>query len=108
MIIIDTDGGVDDMLCLLMASRLVPKEIVGISAVFGNVDVDQALRNIIYSLSLVAPPLQPVLGLGAKQALDCFNQPATAIHGLDGLGGARFDRNAIAHPVFSSSMSSPR
>jgi inosine-uridine nucleoside N-ribohydrolase len=100
MIIIDTDGGVDDMLCLLMASRLVPKEIVGISAVFGNVDVDQALRNIIYSLSLVASPLQPVLGLGAKQALDCFNQPATAIHGLDGLGGARAIRPQPDRPSY--------
>jgi inosine-uridine nucleoside N-ribohydrolase len=89
MIIIDSDGGVDDLLCLAMASRLVAKEIGGITAVFGNVSVDQAARNIIYSLALVNPPAQLLLGLGAKEAGDGFSQLATAIHGPDGLGGAR-------------------
>jgi inosine-uridine nucleoside N-ribohydrolase len=89
VIIIDSDGGVDDLLCLAMASRLVAKEIGGITAVFGNVSVDQAARNIVYSLALVKPPAQPLLGLGAKEAGDGFSQLATTIHGPDGLGGAR-------------------
>jgi inosine-uridine nucleoside N-ribohydrolase len=89
VIIIDSDGGVDDLLCLVMASRLVANEIEGISAVYGNVSVDQAVSNIIYSLALVDPPVKPLLGLGAKEALDGFSEPATTIHGPDGLGGAR-------------------
>jgi inosine-uridine nucleoside N-ribohydrolase len=87
--IIDSDGGVDDLLCLVMASRLAANDIAGITAVFGNVSVDQAASNIIYSLSLVDPPIRPLLGLGANAALDGFSEPATTIHGLDGLGGAR-------------------
>jgi inosine-uridine nucleoside N-ribohydrolase len=92
VIIIDSDGGVDDLLCLMMASRLVAKRIEGITAVFGNVGVDQAVRNIVYSLALVNPPVKPLLGLGAKEALDGFSEPATTIHGPDGLGGARVIR----------------
>jgi inosine-uridine nucleoside N-ribohydrolase len=67
VIIIDSDGGVDDLLCLVMASRLAAKDIEGITAVFGNVSVDQAVSNIIYSLALVHPPVKPLLGLGAKK-----------------------------------------
>ena len=89
MIIIDSDGGVDDLLCLVMASRLVAKEIGGITAVFGNVSVDQAASNIVYSLDLVNPPVKPLLGFGAKEAGDGFSHFATTIHGRDGLGGAR-------------------
>jgi inosine-uridine nucleoside N-ribohydrolase len=89
VIIIDSDGGVDDLLCLMMASRLVAKDIEGITAVFGNVSVDQAVSNIIYSLALVHTPVKPLLGLGAGEALDGFSEPATTIHGPDGLGGAR-------------------
>ena len=92
MIIIDSDGGVDDLLCLVMASRLVAKEIGGITAVYGNVSVDQAASNIIYSLALVSLPVKPLLGLGAKEAGDGFSHFATTIHGPDGLGGARATR----------------
>jgi inosine-uridine nucleoside N-ribohydrolase len=96
VIIIDSDGGVDDLLCLVMASRLAAKDIEGITAVFGNVSVDQAASNIIYSLALVNPSVKPLLGLGAKAALDGFSQPATTIHGPDGLGGARAIRPQTA------------
>jgi inosine-uridine nucleoside N-ribohydrolase len=89
VIIIDSDGGVDDLLCLAMASRLVPNEIGGITAVFGNVSVDQAATNIIYSLALVKTPVKPLRGLGVKEAGDGFSHFATTIHGPDGLGGAR-------------------
>ena len=92
MIIIDSDGGVDDLLCLVLASRLVAKEIGGITAVYGNVSVDQAASNIIYSLALVNLPVKPLLGLGAKEAGDGFSHFATTIHGPDGLGGARATR----------------
>jgi inosine-uridine nucleoside N-ribohydrolase len=103
VIIIDSDGGVDDLLCLVMASRLAANEIEGITAVYGNVSVDQALSNIIYSLALVNPPVKPLLGLGAKEALDGFGKAATAIHGPDGLGGARAIRpqNTSASNVVS-------
>jgi len=92
VIIIDSDGGVDDLLCLVLASRLVAKEIGGITAVYGNVSVDQAASNIIYSLALVSLPVKPLLGLGAKEAGDGFSHFATTIHGPDGLGGARATR----------------
>jgi inosine-uridine nucleoside N-ribohydrolase len=101
VIIIDSDGGVDDLLCLAMASRLVAKEIAGVTAVFGNVSVDQAVNNIIYSLALVDPPVKPLVGLGAKEAGDGFSHFATTIHGPDGLGGAREIRpqGAVASEV---------
>jgi inosine-uridine nucleoside N-ribohydrolase len=112
VIIIDSDGGVDDLLCLAMASRLAAKDIEGITAVFGNVSVDQAASNIIYSLALVNPPVKPLLGIGAKTALDGFSEPATTIHGSDGLGGARAIRpqaastsNVVSLDAFAKAVS---
>lgn len=93
MIIIDTDGGVDDMLSIIISTRLVPNEIIGISSVFGNINVDQALENIKYSLEIAKYSNNIFLGKGANCALDGFVQFAENIHGKDGLGSARLIRS---------------
>ena len=44
-ILIDTDPGIDDAMAILMAFAEPKVEVVGLTAVFGNVDVDKATRN---------------------------------------------------------------
>ncbi|KAK5255096.1 hypothetical protein LTR16_004700, partial [Cryomyces antarcticus] len=48
-IIIDTDPGVDDILAMLLAFSAKPEEleVLLISVTFGNVDVQNCLRNVI-------------------------------------------------------------
>lgn len=96
-ILIDSDGGADDMLALLMASRLCPQRIAGVSAVFGNVPVEQAARNIAYTLTLGGLVPLPPVGLGAASAADGFRRFALDVHGEDGLGRARKVQPAEPH-----------
>lgn len=54
---IDVDAGVDDAQgLLLLLSSLTSNDIIGVSSVFGNADVDQVTRNILTILSLAAIP----------------------------------------------------
>jgi len=48
-IIIDTDPGVDDVLAILLGLAATPEEveILLISVTYGNIDVDNCLRNVI-------------------------------------------------------------
>lgn len=45
-LVVDTDAGVDDAVAILMALHTFPgDQVVGITTVFGNVDVHQANHN---------------------------------------------------------------
>ena len=48
-IIIDTDPGVDDILAMLLAFSALPEEIqvLLISVTYGNIDVENCLRNVV-------------------------------------------------------------
>ncbi|GLE06149.1 hypothetical protein PINS_up015360 [Pythium insidiosum] len=46
-VIIDTDAGVDDAVAVLMTLHGFPRDaVVGITTVFGNVDLHQANHNV--------------------------------------------------------------
>ena len=49
-VVIDTDGGVDDALALLLALRSPELQIAAITTVHGNVPVDQATKNVLLVL----------------------------------------------------------
>jgi purine nucleosidase len=85
-LILDSDGGVDDALCIVLAARLLRPEQLIISSVFGNVGVEQASRNLSFLLNELGLSSH-VVGEGAAQATDGFFRDATAVHGDDGLGG---------------------
>ncbi len=82
---IDTDGGTDDALALLVAARLPGVEIIAVSTVFGNVPVETATRNALLIRTLQRQTWPVVVGAAA--AADGFTGGATYIHGQDGLGG---------------------
>ena len=48
-IIIDTDPGIDDAMAIHMAFADPRLEVVGLTTIFGNVNVDQATRNALWS-----------------------------------------------------------
>jgi inosine-uridine nucleoside N-ribohydrolase len=82
---IDTDGGTDDALALLVAARLPGVEIVAVSTVFGNVPVETATRNMLLMRTLQRQTWPVVVGAAA--AADGLTGGATYMHGQDGLGG---------------------
>ena len=65
-LLIDTDTASDDAVALLMALRDPVVEVLAITVVAGNVPLDQAVQNALYTVELagsscpctwVAPPL---------------------------------------------------
>jgi len=82
--LIDTDVASDDAVALIMALRAPEVRVVAITTVAGNVDVQQATRNALYTLELCGSTV-PVF-TGAEKPLARAHQSATWFHGPDGLG----------------------
>lgn len=81
---IDCDPGTDDAAALLTAHRLPELEIVGVSAVAGNVCLEKTLRNALALREFMGADF-PVYA-GAAQPLMRPAQDASEYHGSEGLG----------------------
>ena len=82
--LIDTDTASDDAVALIMALRAPEVRVAAITTVAGNVDVQQATRNALYTVELCGADV-PVYTGSAKPLLR-EHQSATWFHGSDGLG----------------------
>lgn len=85
-ILIDTDPGIDDALAILMALGAESLEVVGLTTVFGNHEVEVTTRNALNILEWVGRRDIPV----AQGAADPLSRSRRAtpveVHGEDGLG----------------------
>lgn len=82
---IDTDMGSDDAVALIMAFLSDTVEVVGISALAGNVPLEQATNNARFVAELCGADA-PVYAGAAKPLLRPYVD-ATWYHGVDGLSG---------------------
>ena len=82
--LIDTDTASDDAVALIMALRCPDVDVVGITTVAGNVPVQQASRNALYTAQLCGSDV-PVF-TGAEKPLKRAHLSADWFHGKDGLG----------------------
>jgi purine nucleosidase len=82
--LIDTDTASDDAVALIMALRSADIEVVAITTVAGNVEVQQATRNALYTAELCGADV-PVYS-GAERPLKRAFVNASWFHGHDGLG----------------------
>jgi purine nucleosidase len=82
--LIDTDTASDDAVALIMALRCPDVEVVAITTVSGNVGVEQASRNALYTAELCDSNV-PVFA-GAEKPLTRAHVSASWFHGRDGLG----------------------
>jgi purine nucleosidase len=82
--LIDTDTASDDAVALIMALRYLQVEVLAITAVAGNVNVQQAARNALYTAELCGS-YAPVF-VGAEKPLTRAHISADWFHGRDGLG----------------------
>ena len=90
-VILDMDTGVDDALAILLAMNSSELDVLGVTAVGGNVDADQSARNASAVMSHLHSYVKnrysalPPVAKGEylrKGAIDASN-----VHGTDGLGG---------------------
>ena len=82
--LIDTDTASDDAVALIMALRSPQVQVAAITTVAGNVDVQQASRNALYTVQLCSSNV-PVFA-GAERPLTRAHVSASWFHGRDGLG----------------------
>jgi purine nucleosidase len=82
--LIDTDTASDDAVALIMALRSPDVRVAAITTVAGNVDVQLATRNALYTAELCGADV-PVY-VGAEKPLLRTYTDATWFHGRDGLG----------------------
>ena len=82
--LVDTDTASDDAVALIMALRAPDVRVAAITTVAGNVPVQQATRNALYTVELCGANV-PVY-TGAEKPLLRGYENATWFHGRDGLG----------------------
>lgn len=87
-ILIDTDTASDDAVALIMALRSEEVEVEAITVVAGNVPVEQATRNALFTAELCDSRV-PIYS-GASKPLARDLQIADWFHGHDGLGDHGF------------------
>src|SRR6266511_5597483 len=86
--LIDTDTASDDAVALIMALRHPDVQVKAITVVAGNVALEQATRNALYTTELCGADT-PVYR-GADKPLLRPLQHATWFHGKDGLGDQNY------------------
>ena len=86
--LIDTDTASDDAVALIMALRSPDVSVLAITTVAGNVAVQQAARNALYTAELCGANV-PVF-LGTEKPLQRDHQSAHWFHGRDGLGDHKY------------------
>ena len=101
-VIIDTDLAVDDAYALVLALLSKELDIIGITTVFGNIEVEQASQNVLYVLELLERTEIPVFTGSAKAIIpkldiDTGNPlpmefPGRLVHGPKGFGNFEIPR----------------
>lgn len=93
--LIDTDTASDDAVALIMALRNPDVRVAAITTVAGNINVQQATRNALYTAELCGSDV-PVYSGAEKPLLRAYTN-ATWFHGRDGLGDHNYPAPRRSH-----------
>jgi inosine-uridine nucleoside N-ribohydrolase len=88
-IIMDVDTGVDDAAAIALAVRLPQLELIGVTTVAGNVDVEKTTENSLRVLAALGCSSVPVYR-GMSRPLARAYHDASEFHGANGVGDAEF------------------
>ena len=90
-LIIDTDTGADDASALILAAKSAGVEILGVTVLAGNVDLEQGTKNALAALELAGCDAPVYKGSDSRYDGEAISP--YSVFGSDGMG----DRNLI-HP----------
>ena len=114
-LLIDTDAGVDDALALMLALGHPEAEVVGVTAVGGNVPLEHVVPNVFEVLHVMGAEGVPVFPGAHEPLLPGERVHATEFHGEDGLGNyerrrarVRPEREAAAVAIARLAREQPR
>ena len=85
-IILDTDPGIDDAMAVFLALGAPELDLIGLTAIFGNVPVELATTNALRLLEIGGRADIPVATGAAKPLASDYRGPVARIHGEDGQG----------------------
>ncbi|MDK2465110.1 MAG: nucleoside hydrolase, partial [Candidatus Korarchaeota archaeon] len=88
-VILDVDTGVDDAVAVILALRSPELEVLGITTVTGNVDVEKATRNTLHVLELLNRTDVPVHPGARGPVPPGAWSVGERVHGAGGLGGVQ-------------------
>ncbi|MBK5224545.1 MAG: nucleoside hydrolase [Acidimicrobiia bacterium] len=87
-IIIDTDPGIDDAMAIAVALAAPELEVVALTTVFGNHSIEVTTANAQRILDALGDVDTPVVRGASGPLVRAPHDPATLVHGDDGLGDA--------------------
>ena len=93
-VILDMDGGIDDALAVILALKSPELEVVGVTAVSGNVSVQQATANALRVVELL-DRTNVWVAEGLAHPLTRSPIRAFSFHGRDGLGDSHLPRSKL-------------
>jgi inosine-uridine nucleoside N-ribohydrolase len=94
-LIIVGDPGIDGAFAVALALHDPELELLGLAATAGNVNAEQATRNVHILVEQLDPPRWPRLGAALPIHYDVN---AVKLHGTGGLGGVDFPCAQLHHP----------
>ena len=94
-LLLDCDPGVDDAVAILLSKYLTSLELVAVTSVAGNVEVEHTTQNALDLLELAGLGHIPVYR-GAEKPLFGTALTAPQVHGQNGLNGFRFRLPAVS------------
>jgi pyrimidine-specific ribonucleoside hydrolase len=93
-VIVDMDGGIDDALAVILALESPELEVVGVTAVSGNVSVQQATANALRVVELLNRA-DVWIAQGLTRPLIRTPIRAFTFHGRDGLGDSHLSKSKL-------------
>jgi inosine-uridine nucleoside N-ribohydrolase len=94
-LIIVADPGIDSAFAVALALADPDLDVLALVATAGNINAEQATRNVHILVEQLDPPRWP--RIGAALPVD-YDRHATDLHGPDGLGGLNFPCAQLHHP----------
>jgi len=94
-VILDVDPGIDDAVAMCLALATPELDVLAITAVGGNVQADQATRNVQAIVEQLDPPRWPRLGAASSDQM--LRIDARHLFGTDGFCGAHFPCAELHH-----------
>jgi inosine-uridine nucleoside N-ribohydrolase len=94
-VILVADPGIDGAFAIALALHDPSLDVLGLAATAGNVNADQATKNVQILVEQLDPPRWPRLGAALPAEYD---MDGLRLHGPGGLGGATFPCAQLHHP----------